>query len=132
MSAEALRLRDAATLVSVRRRIMAPHTVDRAGFDERGAIRWQRVQMTHAFQDRGIRTKPLRRTGRAGGRTGRSTGSSLWRGWLLRFLPPRFSALPILPLLGPPPPLSLPGACGPGGCPRCPAPGVFRLAGGRD
>src|SRR2546426_9228864 len=108
MSAEALRLRDAATLVSVyhRRRIMAPHTVDRAGSDERGAIRWHRVQMTHAFQDRGIRTKPLRRTGRAGGRTGRSTGSSLWRGLFLRSFPPRFSA-PQPPLwLAPASPLS--------------------------
>src|SRR2546422_6706883 len=93
MSAEALRLRDAATLVSVydRRRIMAPHTVDRAGFDERGAIRWHRVQMTQAFQDRGIQTKPLRRMGRAGGRTGRSTGSSLWRGAFSRSLAPRVS-----------------------------------------
>src|SRR3989442_3011208 len=103
MSAEALRLRDAATLVSVyhRRRIMAPHTVDRAGFDERGAIRWHRVQMTHAFQDRGIRTKPLRRTGRAGGRTGRSTGSSLWRGVFLASLSSVLSWLPKLCSSGP-------------------------------
>src|SRR3989442_5137211 len=113
MSAEALRLRDAATLVSVyhRRRIMAPHTVDRAGFDERGAIRWHRVQMTHAFQDRGIRTKPLRRTGRAGGRTGRSTGSSLWRGAVLRSLPPPLSSPPHPPCSGPAPPPSLPASC---------------------
>src|SRR2546427_12295117 len=111
MSAEALRLRDAATLVSVyhRRRIMAPHTVDRAGFDERGAIRWHRVQMTHAFQDRGIRTKPLRRTGRAGGRTGRSTGSSLWRGLVLGSWPPPFSPLPIPRSSAPAPPSLLSG-----------------------